>query len=362
MVRNSFSILVADDDEGDRIHIKRALKSAGIAFEVTEASDMNEAIGACDRPYDCAIVDYQMPGTNGLDGLQAIRARVPDLPIILATGQGDEDIASEAFRRGAMDYISKREITPSSIRRIIENATEKAALLKQAAEQRKALESFANVLAHDLKAPIRHLRLVATMMADAVKDGNYDELDQFHGHIDTAGRRLERLINTLADYNRIAEAEPLFEAVPLDTVLDGVIDNLRVAIDECEGRITRGALPTVLGNEPELIQLLQNLIGNAIKFCKEDTPAVHVDAEESDNGWRISVRDNGIGIPKASAREVFDPLKRLHSSKEYEGTGLGLAICKRIVERHNGEIWCESEEGKGTTFYFIVPSAEKMAA
>jgi signal transduction histidine kinase len=362
MVKNAYSILVADDDEGDRIHIKRALDRAGIPCDVTEASDMSEAMAACDRPYDCAIVDYQMPGTNGLDGLDAIQARVPDMPIILATGQGDEDIASEAFRRGAMDYISKREINPSSIRRIVESATQKASLMKQAAEQRLALESFARVLAHDLKAPIRHLRLVATMMADSVKDGSYEDLPQLHEHIDTAGRRLENLINTLAEYNNMSGAERVFAIVSLDAVLDGAIDNLRVPIDETGARITRGTLPTVSGNEAELLQLLQNLIGNAIKFCRDGAPAVHIDAKEQDDRWHVSVKDNGIGIPQASVKEIFNPLKRLHSSKEYEGTGLGLSICKRIVERHDGDIWCESEVGKGTTFFFSIPSPEKMAA
>ncbi|MGP0089756.1 MAG: sensor histidine kinase [Xanthobacteraceae bacterium] len=136
--------------------------------------------------------------------------------------------------------------------------------------------------------------------------------------------------------------------------LTEALANLEAMIAACRATVVYDPLPNVIGNSVLLTQLLQNLIGNGIKFCKA-APIVHVSAARYDSGWLFSVADNGIGIPQEHLQIVFQPFKRLHHNGAYGGTGLGLTTCKRIVERHQGGIWCESEEGRGSTFFFTLP-------
>lgn len=140
------------------------------------------------------------------------------------------------------------------------------------------------------------------------------------------------------------------------------LSNLEHMIEERGARVTHSEMPAIVGNAPQLTQLLQNLIGNGIKYCESAPPTVHVAAApDRDSAWLFAVTDNGIGIPEESYRQVFEPFKRLHPTGKYEGTGLGLATCKKIVERHGGAIWCESTKGKGTTFFFTLPIAGKAS-
>ena len=160
---HTLKILIADDDEGDRKQVRRALKQAGLSCECVEVVEHR---GRRSRPatsahFDCAFVDYRMPGHDGLHGITALHERLPDMSIIMATGQGDEMVATEAMKRGASDYIPKAQIDAKSIRRIVENALEKATLRREMAQQREELENFAAVLVHDLSAPIASLQMFA---------------------------------------------------------------------------------------------------------------------------------------------------------------------------------------------------------
>ena len=134
------------------------------------------------------------------------------------------------------------------------------------------------------------------------------------------------------------------------------MSNLRTVIEASAARITHGPIPAVRLHEFQLQQLFQNLVGNAIRYRSKETPAIHITAESSDDGWRFSVRDNGIGIDPRYKEQSFGIFKRLHSTADYPGTGMGLAICQRIVERAGGRIWVESEPGHGSTFLFTLPS------
>jgi light-regulated signal transduction histidine kinase (bacteriophytochrome) len=134
------------------------------------------------------------------------------------------------------------------------------------------------------------------------------------------------------------------------------MDNLRLAIRDSDAQVSHQALPQVLGDGSQLVRVLQNLIGNALKFRGEEAPRVHVEAAEADGMWEFSVRDNGIGIASQNQERIFMMFQRLHNNQEYPGTGIGLAVCKRIVERHGGRIWVESEPGEGSTFRFTLPA------
>jgi signal transduction histidine kinase len=364
MAHGTLNILIADDDVGDRTQIKRALKQAGLACESVDAASLEEALEACNgRAFDCAFIDYRMPGQDGLDGIAALHERLPDMPIIMATGKGDEMVATEAMKRGAADYIPKMHIGAASIRRIVENALEKAALRRKLSRQREDLENFAAVLVHDLSAPITSIRSFARFIEDGLHAEATDR-NKAIAHcrrIVGAGRRMRALIDTLYEYTT-ADARVTFEAVEMRQVMDVALSSLNHLIQERSARVTHGELPAIFGNLPQLAQLFQNLIGNAIKYCEAACPTVHVSASPDQvDDWLIAVKDNGIGIPEEHYRHIFEPFKRLHDRSRYEGTGLGLATCKKIVERHGGAIRCESKPGEGTIFYLTLRSAHGHA-
>jgi light-regulated signal transduction histidine kinase (bacteriophytochrome) len=234
---------------------------------------------------------------------------------------------------------------------------EKARLLRKVAEQREELENFVDVLVHDLKAPIRSVILMSGMMERSVQEGKQKEIVETCGIVGKAAQRMGQLIEALYQYTQ-REQRVVFEAVSMEQVVTNSLLNLEHAIQERGAHVTHGELPVVCGNSPQLIQLLQNLVGNGIKYCDAKIPTIYVSATTHEGGiWLFSVSDNGIGIPKEYHRRIFEPFKRACNESKYEGTGLGLATCRKIVERHHGSIWCDSKEGDGTTFFFTLPGA-----
>jgi len=159
----------------------------------------------------------------------------------------------------------------------------------------------------------------------------------------------------LLAYSRVGTRGKPFQPTDCQAVLNQVLANLKVAIEESGAVITQDHLPMVMADESQMAQLFQNLINNAIKFRGKASPQVHISAEQKEKDWVFSVRDNGIGIDPQYYERIFMLFQSLHSREEYPGTGMGLAICKKIVERHGGRIWVESEPGKGSTFYFTIP-------
>ena len=216
------------------------------------------------------------------------------------------------------------------------------------------LEQFAYIASHDLQEP---LRMVSAFMR-LLKDENAARLGKAaNEYIDFAmdgASRMQSLIRDLLRYSRIGTAGRELEPVDAAEAMDAALLNLVTAKTSSAAEITCDPLPTVMADPNQLVQLLQNLIGNALKFTGEDQPLVHVGAEAEGDGWRFSVRDNGIGIKPDEVDEVFGLFHRAHGRGEYAGTGIGLAICAKTVERHGGRIWVESEPGVGSTFFFTL--------
>lgn len=180
------------------------------------------------------------------------------------------------------------------------------------------------------------------------------EADEFIAFTVEGVQRMQRLINDLLAYSRLGRAGKEAQ-VSLSEVLAEATANLASAIEEAGAEITHDALPTITGERGQLVQLLQNLIGNAIKFRGEAAPRIHVVVEKEGGGWRLGVKDNGIGIDPQYFERIFVIFQRLHAREDYPGTGIGLAICKKIVERHGGRIWVESTPGVGSTVWFTFP-------
>lgn len=236
---------------------------------------------------------------------------------------------------------------------------ERDKLLEDLNSSNKELEQFAYIASHDLQEPLRmvssYVQLIARRYNDRLdKDGH-----EFIDYAVDGAKRMQKMIDDLLSYSRIATRGKPFEAVGTGTALRKAEANLRAAIEEARAEITHDRMPQVEGDGAQIIQLFQNLISNAIKFRGENTPMIRVSAEGKEDGYLFSVRDNGIGIPAEHLEGIFDIFERLHGA-EKPGTGIGLAICKRIVERHGGRIWVESEPGKGSTFYFTIRKSSEI--
>lgn len=235
-----------------------------------------------------------------------------------------------------------------------------AALARQAEELARSnadLQQFAYAASHDLQEPLRTILSYSQLLQRRFPGQLGGDADQFLQQIVSGGQRMRGLIDSLLKYARAVNAEvtPLVP-VRLESVLHWASMNLKTMIDESHAVITSGELPTVEADQVQLVQVLQNLIANAIKYRRaQEAPRVHISAERCGDQWVISVRDNGIGIRPEHTDRIFGVFKRLHG-QELPGTGMGLAIAKRIVERHGGRIWLESEPGVGSTFYFTLPA------
>ena len=217
------------------------------------------------------------------------------------------------------------------------------------------LEEFAYVASHDLQEPLRMVASFTQLLAKRYRGKLDQDADEFIGFAVDGATRMQKLLQDLLAYSRLGtRGKPL---VPTDcnVIFDQATANLLPAIEESHAQVTSGPLPTVRGDEVQLVQLFQNLIANALKFRGDQPPVILITAQEDDGAWRFAVQDNGIGIALDHQERIFMIFQRLHHRSEYPGTGLGLALCKKIVGRHGGRLWVESEPGRGATFYFTLP-------
>jgi signal transduction histidine kinase len=235
-----------------------------------------------------------------------------------------------------------------------------AQLAQELARSNADLEHFAYAASHDLQEPLRMVSSYVQLLARRYQGALDADAHEFIAFAVDGAKRMQRLINDLLAYSRVGTRGKEFEPTDCAAVLQQALANLRVAITENAAVVTHGSLPTLRADDSQLVQLFQNLIGNAMKFRNENAPEIYISAEHIDDEshWLFSVRDNGIGIDPQYAERIFVIFQRLHTREEHPGTGIGLAICKKIVERHGGRIWVESEAGKGSAFYFTLPVQE----
>lgn len=361
--KKEFTILVIDDSPQDHELYREFLADDSLcAFHFIHAYNGSDG----ERLYrenkvDCVIIDYRLPDIDGIEVLRRLSHEQEAVPAIMLTGQGNERVAVVAMQSGLQDYIPKGVITPQALRRTVERAAERTHLIRRMETYRadltrsnEDLERFVSVVAHDLKSPLRaisqHLQLVEESNA-----GKLDErsLKSIAFAVDGA-ERLRKLIDALFEYSRVGFESHRQARVDFNQVLEGVLSNLASNIEETGAIITADPLPTLTADSTQIMQLLQNLLSNSLKFCK-DQPRVHVGAQLENNAWIFSVRDNGIGMPKGAEEKIFTIFRRLHSEKEYPGSGIGLAISARVVQNHGGRLWVQSEPDKGTIFYFSLP-------
>ena len=223
-------------------------------------------------------------------------------------------------------------------------------------ESNERLEHFAYVASHDLQEPLR----MVTSSLELVDNRYGDELDEdgeeFLEFAIDGAERMRQMIDGLLEYSRVDTHGDPFEPVDLDDILEDVLEDLQIRIDERNAEITTDDLPCIDGDDSQLRQVFQNLLSNAIKYSEDEPPQVDISATRDDEQWIISVQDNGIGIDPDEQERIFEVFQRLHTHEEHSGTGIGLALCRRIVERHGGNIWVESGLDEGSTLSFTVPA------
>lgn len=259
--------------------------------------------------------------------------------------------------------IDQTDFLQSIIRDISERkqAQEKLSqAMEELTQSNEELEKFAYVASHDLQEPLRMVSSFVQLLEKRYQGRLDQDAHDFINFAVDGANRMQSLITDLLAYSRVGRRGKEFREASCEVALDRALSNLQAVVEQRGAVVTRDPLPEVKGDDSQLAQLFQNLIGNAVKFCKDRTPRIHVSAERRENEWVFSVADNGIGIAPEYFERIFSIFQRLQSRQEYPGTGIGLAICRKVVERHGGTIWVESELGSGATFYFTIPAQREL--
>ena len=253
----------------------------------------------------------------------------------------------------AIEDISERKIAQEQLQNSLKAQTHYA---EELARSNAELEQFAFVASHDLQAPLATIASYAQLLETRYQDNLDASANKFINKIVSGSMRMQNLIDDLLEYSRVGRKNKPFELIDFNEIFAEACVNLQLAIGKNQAVITHSDLPKTMADYSQMVQLFQNLIGNGIKYPKQaDIAVVHVSAILSENIWIFSGQDNGIGIASQYQSRIFQIFQRLHTAKEYPGIGIGLAICQKIVERHGGRIWVESQPEIGTTFYFTLP-------
>jgi len=370
------TILIVDDMPANLEVMTSYLERQGYCAVVALGGDEGVERAEFVLP-DLILLDVMMPSPDGFETCRRLKAnpKTRDIPVIFMTALADTADKLAGFAAGAVDYVTKplngaevlarigTHVTLYSLRQQL--AAQNALLQQeisaraevQSALQRSntELEQLAYVASHDMQEPLRMVASYLQLVAQRYHGQLDADADEFIGYAVDGAKRMQALINDLLAYSRVGTKARPFEPTSIADVLETVKTQLRLSIEESNAHITHDDLPTVMGDRSQLVQLFQNLLGNAIKFRRGDLPRVHISVEPVEAGWRFGVRDNGIGIAPEYFERIFVLFQRLHARREYPGTGIGLAVCKRIVERHGGQITVESQLGEGSTFSFILP-------
>lgn len=364
------NILNVEDNEANRYVRTRVLQRAG--FTVREASNGAMALQriAEERP-TLVLLDVKLPDIDGFEVCRRIKTNPATASIIvvqISAAFVTKDDKVRGLEGGADGYLTdpmsldELVATVSAFARIHQTEAKLARanveLERQARELRRSnedLQQFAYAASHDLQEPLRMISMYVQLLAQRYQ-GKLDlEADEFLGYIVEGANRLQDLILNLLEYSWVQTRGKPFTPIPCDELLAQILRALCIQIEETQAVVTSAPLPTVYADKTQLGQVLQNLLSNALKFHGTKPPRIHVAAKPNGREWLFSVQDQGIGLDPQFAERIFVIFQRLHTRREYPGTGLGLALCKKIIERHGGQIWVESQPGNGATFYFTLP-------
>jgi len=378
-------LLLVDDDEDDYLIARGLLSDIKTQkYELKWASSYDEAVAAVPlfQPEVC-LVDYHLGARNGVEFLRHLREMGCQAALVMLTGHGDREVDMEAMEAGASDYLAKGKIDSLLLERAIRYAIDRKRNELALAEQARALarsnaelEDFAYIASHDLKEPLRGIRNYADFFIEDHGAKVSEEGLQQLQTIVRLTKRLEDLIETLLHYSRVGRVDLAMVETDLQDIMVQVLDSLQISLQEAgvEVRFPK-PLPTIVCDQARVAEIFRNLVTNAMKYNDKEEKWIEIGfhANEGEtaptNGHGspsphrkpivFYVRDNGIGIPEKHRDSVFRIFRRLHGRDKYGGgTGAGLTVVKKVVERHEGKIWLESEVGEGTTFYFTLQQGD----
>ncbi|MCO4847779.1 MAG: response regulator [Yoonia sp.] len=355
---NAKRVLLVEDNDDDRENIANMILDGNNGVSVHAAATGDQALAFFkEHGADCVILDYRLEAEDGLDVLAALKKIAPFVPVIMLTGQGNEEIAATSIKVGAADYLVKQRLNETYLRTSIDNAISRAALELRVADQDAERSQFLNILVHDLRQPLRNVRTLGEMANEEMEAGDHDELKKLLVSQATAATRADELIKTLEGYAML-DQDVAYTSISLSDAATMAKENYAMVIAERRAEVIIRDLPKVHGNRWQMMQVFQNLIGNGLKYNESPNPQIIIESEsesESEATVAIVVKDNGIGVAQKHVKSIFSPLKRLWTHEQYIGTGLGLATCDKIVAGHNAMIWCTSTEGEGSQFHIRFP-------
>ena len=251
-----------------------------------------------------------------------------------------------------------RDLNAALEARVAERTAELLEKARELARSNSELQQFVHVASHDLKEPLRTINSFVQLLQQKLGGTLDEESEEYVRYIVGGAHRIQQLIEDLLSYTRLNSRSLAPRRVDMEKILDNALSNLSFAVEESSAQVIRSPLPELVADPTHMLLLLQNLIGNALKFQDKQRPVVRVSAEKGPEHWTFRVEDNGIGIDPQYFDKIFVVFQRLHSADQYPGTGIGLALCKKIVEQHGGKIWVESQVGKGSKFNFTIPVKE----
>ncbi len=264
------------------------------------------------------------------------------------------------IQRLRMEVAALKQVLEVQEESVIEQSVRLEQSLDKLRQSNRELQQFASIASHDLQEPLRMVTSYVQLLAKRYKGRLDQDADEFIGFVEGGTAKMRALVKGLRLYSRIGTHGKPFAKTNGGSAVKRALTGLQKAIEKSKAEITYDPLPEIMADEGQLAQLFQNLISNAIKFNDKEPPRVHISALKDGDNQVFSVKDNGIGIEEKNQERVFHIFQRFQSQSEYAGTEIGLTLCRRIVERHGGRIWIESEPGHGTTFYFTIPDGSKI--
>ncbi|HEY2775948.1 MAG TPA: ATP-binding protein [Candidatus Binatia bacterium] len=390
MTQEPIRILLVEDDEDDAFLLQRALtKTAPGQFAISRVGTLEAARRSLiSAPFHVVLSDLSLPDSRGFETFEKIHETDPEVAVVVLTGNDDERLAVRALNEGAQDYLVKGKADGQSLVRsmryaiernrsrrlerdntLLENEIRARKLAQEQLERvaaqlessNRELQQFASVASHDLQEPLRKIVVFGDRLRSRFGGQLGDQGNDYIERMMNAAGRMQTLIDDLLEFSRVVTRARPFVPVDASEVIREVLGDLEVLIESKGAMVDVGAMPVVHADPTQMRQVFQNLIANAMKFQdKAAVPHVTIRSEPAQcagaPGWRITVKDNGIGFEQQHAERIFAPFQRLHGRSEFGGSGIGLAIVRRIVERHKGSITAESSPGHGASFTILLPA------